>query len=138
MADAALTADELQLAIKEAIGTTPTTFVQLARALPQMRGTEDLVITAAFILWRGLSAEGVGALRALHAERAIHFWLCSPSVYSRTGDAPFLRLMSSTKQLGDQPWLPTLICDRPPSTDESRKAVRDYVAEMSLNRRAFG
>ncbi len=138
MADTALTAEELQLAVKEAVGASPTTFVQLARAVPQLRGTEDLAITAAFILWRGLSAEGVAALRALHVERAIHFWLCSPSVYSRTGDAPFLRLMSSTPQLGDQPWLPTLICDRPPSADESRKAVRDYVAEMSASRRAIG
>lgn len=126
-----LAPDHLKLAIKQFVSEVPVSFVQLARCLPQLRGTNDLAVSTGFILWRGLSAEGVAVLRSLHAEGAIFFWLCSPEIYAKTGDAPFLKLMSRFHRLGEHPWLPTLIFNRAPTAVESRKAVKEYVAEIS-------
>ena len=111
--------------------TAPASFVQLGRVLPQIRGTEDLVVSSGFILWRGLSQDGVTALQDLHASSLIFFWLCSPGIYTRTDDAPFLRLVTRAQRTGEQPWLPTVIHDRAPTAEESRLAVQDYVAEIS-------
>ncbi len=121
----------LKQAITQFVRVSPASFVQLGRVLPQIRGTEDLTVSSGFILWRGLSAEGVAALQSLHAESAIFFWLCSPEIYTRTGDAPFLRLLSRSHRAGEQPWLPTIIHDRAPTAAESRKAVKEYVAEIA-------
>jgi hypothetical protein len=123
--------DHLKQAITQFVRESPTSFVQLGRVLPQIRGTEDLVVSAGFILWRGLSDDGVAALQSLHAESAIFFWLCSPDVYARTGDAPHLRLVSRSRAAGECPWLPTMIHDRAPTAVESRQAVKDYVADIS-------
>jgi hypothetical protein len=123
--------DHLKQAITQFVHEAPTSFVQLGRVLPQIRGTEDLVVSAGFILWRGLSADGVAALQSLHAESAIFFWLCSPDIYARTGDAPHLRLVSGARMAGDRPWLPTMIHDRAPTIVESRQAVKDYVADIA-------
>ena len=121
----------LKQAITQFVREAPTSFVQLGRVLPQIRGTEDLVVSSNFILWRGLSAEGVDALQSLHAESAIFFWLCSPAIYTRTDDAPFLTLVSRAHHAGERPWLPTMIHDRAPTAAESRKAVKEYVAEIA-------
>lgn len=127
--------DHLKHAILEFVRQAPTNFVQLGRLLPQIRGTEDLKVSSGFILWRGLSSGGVDALQALHAESAIFFWLCSPRIYTRTDDAPFLTLLSGSCLAGDQPWMPTIIHDRAPSAAESRKAVKEYVAEIARSSR---
>ncbi len=131
MWDSMLPPDHLKQAIRQFVQTAPTNFVLLGRVFPQIRGTEDLTVCSSFILWRGLSPEAVAALQALHAESAIFFWLCSPAVYDRTGDAPFLRLVRGSHHAGEQPWLPTTIHDRPPTAAESRKAVKEYVAEIA-------
>src|SRR5688572_24483547 len=131
MWDQVLPPDHLKQAITQFVRTAPSTFVQLGRVLPQIRGTEDLTVSSGFILWRGLSAEGVAALQDLHASSVIFFWLCSPEIYARTDDAPFLRLVTRMQRTGDHPWLPTVIHDRAPTTEESRKAVKEYVAEIS-------
>jgi hypothetical protein len=123
--------DHLKQAITQFVHEAPTSFVQLGRVLPQIRGTEDLVVSSGFILWRGLSADGVEALQSLHSASAIFFWLCSPEIYARSGDAPFLRLVSRSHRAGEQPWLPTMIHDRAPTAMESRKAVKEYVAEIA-------
>lgn len=122
--------EHLKQAIKQFVRVAPVSFVQLLRLLPQLRGQDDLTISSGFILWRGLSLEGVAALQSLHAESAIFFWLCSPEIYAKTGDAPFLRLMSGAHRQGAHTWLPTLIHDRAPTAAESRKAVKEYVAEL--------
>lgn len=127
--------DYLKLAILEFVRQSPASFVQLAHLLPQIRGTEDLTVSSGFILWRGLSSGGVEALQSLHAESAIFFWLCSPHVYTRTDDAPFLTLFSGSCRAGDKPWLPTIIHDRAPSADDSRKAVKEYVADIARSSR---
>lgn len=108
----------------------PLSFVDLAHTLPQLRGTRDFAVNGSFILWRGVSEGGAAALTDLHADGAIFFWLCSPAIYTRTGDAPFLKLMCRSPQPGEPSWLPTLIHDRAQSPAESRDAVRDYVAAM--------
>ena len=131
MWDQVLPPAHLKQAIAQFVRTAPANFVQLGRVLPQIRGTEDLTVSSGFILWRGLSAEGVAALQDLHAASVIFFWLCSPEVYARTGDAPFLRLVTRTRRAGDQPWLPTIIHDRAPTAAEARAAVKEYVAEIS-------
>lgn len=123
--------DHLKQAILEFVRQEPASFVQLARLLPQVRGTEDLTVSSGFILWRGLSLGGVEALQSLHAESAIFFWLCSPHIYMRTDDAPFLTLFSGSCRAGDKPWLPTIIHDRAPSAAESRIAVKEYVAYIA-------
>jgi hypothetical protein len=127
--------EHLKLAILEFVRQSPASFVQLGRLLPQIRGTEDLTVSSGFILWRGLSSGGVEALQSLHAESAIFFWLCSPHVYTRTDDAPFLTLFSGSCRAGDKPWLPTIIHDRAPSADDSRKAVKEYVADIARSAR---
>jgi hypothetical protein len=131
MWDAVLPRDLLKQAIRQTVSVAPVSFVQLTRFLPQLRGQDDLAVSSGFILWRGLSAAGVAALQALHDESAIFFWLCSPAVYANTGDAPFLRLMSGSHRIGEHPWLPTLLYNRAPTTQESRTAVREYVAEIA-------
>ena len=131
MWDATLPPEHLKEAIRQVVGEAPVSFVHLARSLPQLRGTQDLAVTAGFILWRGLSEAGIDALTSLHTERSIFFWLCSPAIYSKTDDAPFLRLMTSSLRDGEPAWLPTLVFNRAPTTEESRQAVRDYVAEIS-------
>jgi hypothetical protein len=133
MWDTMLPPGHLREAIKQVVSTTPVSFVQLLRSLPQLRGTEDLAVSSGFILWRGVSDAGVTALRSLHAEGAIFFWLCPPSIYFATDDAPLLRLMSRSQRPREQTWLPTLIFNRSPTDAESRKAVKDYVAELSRN-----
>ena len=125
----------LKHAILEFVRQSPANFVQLARVFPQIRGTEDLTVSSGFILWRGLSAGGVDALRSLHSESAIFFWLCSPTIYTRTDDAPFLTLFSGACRAGDRPWLPTIIHDRAPSAAESRTAVKEYVADIARSSR---
>jgi hypothetical protein len=127
--------DHLKHAILEFVRQSPASFVQLGRLLPQIRGTEDLTVSSGFILWRGLSSGGVEALLDLHSESAIFFWLCSPRVYTRTDDAPFLTLFSSSCLAGDKPWLPTVIHDRAPSAGEARKAVKEYVADIARSSR---
>jgi hypothetical protein len=134
MWNATLPPEHLRAAIKQVVSVSPVTFAQLVRILPQLRGTEDLAVNSGFILWRGVSDAGVTALRSLHAEGAIFFWLCPPSTYAAADDAPLLRLMSSAQRPGEDAWLPTLIFNRPPSASESRKAVKDYVAELSRTR----
>jgi hypothetical protein len=136
MWNAALPDEHLRDAIRQFAKDTPVSFVQLMRFLPQLRGTEDLAINTGFILWRGVSDAGVRALRTLHGEGAIFFWLCSPSVYTRTGDAPFLHVVSRKQRLGESVWLPTLIFGRPPTTAESRSAVKEYVAEITSKENA--
>ena len=131
MWDQVLPPDHLKQAITQFVRTAPASFVQLGRVLPQIRGTEDLVVSSGFILWRGLSQDGVAALQDLHASSLIFFWLCSPGIYTRTDDAPFLRLATRVQRTGEQPWLPTVIHDRAPTAEESRKAVKEYVAEIS-------
>lgn len=121
----------LRQAIKRLVSETPVSFAQLVRMLPQLKGTEDLELKAGLILWRGLCGPALAALRGLHAEASIFFWLCPPSVYLKTDDAPFLRLMSRAHRPGEQAWLPTLIFNRPPSAAESRQAVSAYVAELA-------
>lgn len=130
MRDAILPPDDLKRAIATIVGEAPVSFVQLTRSLPQLRGKEDLAVTPGCILWRGLSEAGAGALRNLHAEGAIFFWLCSPTIYTVTGNAPFLGLMSGSRRANENAWLPTLLSNRPPTIDESRKAAREYVAEI--------
>lgn len=130
--------DHLKHAILEMVRQAPASFVQLGRLLPQIRGTEDLTVSSGFILWRGLSPGGVDALQSLHSESAIFFWLCSPSIYTRTDDAPFLTLFSGSCRAGDQPWLPTVIHDRAPTSVESRKAVKEYVADLARSSRRGG
>lgn len=131
MWDQVLPPEHLKQAITQFVQTAPANFVQLGRVLPQIRGTEDLAVSAGFILWRGLSAEAVAALHDLHAASVIFFWLCSPEVYARTGNAPFLRLATRMQRAGEQPWLPTVIHDRAPTAAEARIAVKEYVAEIS-------
>lgn len=121
----------LKQAIKQCVNDGPVCFVRLGRVLPQIKGPEDLVVNDDLVLWRGLSESAVAALKSLHSEGSIFFWLCSPSVYSRTDDAPFMRLMSRSHRPGQQTWLPTLIFNRPPSEVESRQAVSDYVDELT-------
>ncbi len=123
--------EHLKQAIRQFVRPAPVSFVALLRVLPQLRGQDDLTVNKSFILWRGLSAEGVAALQKLHSESAIFFWLCSPDIYTRTGDAPFLRLVSRSCLLGESPWLPTLIHDRAPTAAESRDAVKQYVADLA-------
>jgi hypothetical protein len=130
MWDSVLPPEHLKQAIKQFVQTAPASFVQLGRVLPQIRGTEDLTVSSGFILWRGVSADGIAALQGLHSESAIFFWLCSPEIYVRTGDAPFLPLLSRSHHAGEHPWLPTMIHDRAPSAEESRRAVKEYVAEI--------
>lgn len=131
MWDQVLPPEHLKQAITQFVRTAPANFVQLGRVLPQIKGTEDLTVSSGFILWRGLSAQGVAALQDLHAASVIFFWLCSPEIYARTGDAPFLRLVSRAQRAGEQPWLPTIIRDRAPTALEARAAVKEYVAEIS-------
>jgi hypothetical protein len=131
MWDSVLPTGHLKQAIRQFVEPAPVSFVALLRVLPQLKGTDDLTVNTSFILWRGLSAEGVGALQDLHADSAIFFWLCSPDVYARTGDAPFLRLASRSPKLGECPWLPTLIHGRAPTAAESRVAVKEYVADLA-------
>ena len=131
MWDSVLPPEHLKQAIKQFVETAPSNFVQLARVLPQIRGTQDLTVSSGFILWRGLTDEAVAALDELHSESAIFFWLCSPEVYARTGDAPFLKLMSRSHRVGEQPWLPTIIHDRAPTAAETRSAVKEYVSEIA-------
>lgn len=131
MWDSVLPLVHLKQAIRQFVHPGPVSFVALLRVLPQLRGTDDLTVNAAFILWRGLSAEGVQTLQDLHSESAIFFWLCSPDVYARSGDAPFLRLVSRSPLLGECPWLPTLIHCRAPTAAESRQAVKEYVADLA-------
>jgi hypothetical protein len=131
MWDQVLPPEHLKQAIAQFVRTAPASFVQLGRVLPQIRGTEDLTVSSGFILWRGLSADGVAALQGLHAASMIYFWLCSPEIYARTGDAPFLRLLSRDRRASEPPWLPTVIHDRAPTAEESRQAVKEYVAEIS-------
>lgn len=127
----ALPPEHLKQAIRQFVHEGPVSFVQLGRVLPQLRGEHDLTVCSGFILWRGLSAEGIDAMQSLHAESAIFFWLCSPEVYVKTGDAPFLQLMTHGRRKGEHPWLPTLIFDRAPTTEESRAAVKEYVSEIA-------
>lgn len=127
--------DHLKHSILEFVRQEPASFVQLGRLLPQIRGTGDFTVSSGFILWRGLSVGGVEALQSLHAESAIFFWLCSPQIYSRTDDAPFLTLFSGSCLAGDKPWLPTIIHDRAPSAAESRMAVKEYVADIARSSR---
>jgi len=131
MWDQVLPPEHLKQAIKQFVSVAPTSFVQLARVLPQLRGPDDLTVSSGFILWRGLSPDGVTALQSLHAESSIFFWLCSPEVYAKTGNAPFLRLMNRGCRQGDHTWLPTLIYNRAPTAEESRQAVKEYVAEIA-------
>lgn len=131
MWDHVLPPDHLKQAIALFVRTAPTNFVQLGRVLPQIKGTDDFTVSSGFILWRGLSAEGVAALRDLHAASIIFFWLCSPEVYARTGDAPFLQLLRRAQSAGEQPWLPTVMHDRAPTAEEARKAVKEYVTEIA-------
>lgn len=130
MPDAILPPMDLKQAVVTSVGEVATSFVQLLRSLPQLRGTDDLAVTPGCILWRGLSVEGVAALRDLHAEGTVFFWLCSPTIYTVTGNAPFLGLMSSARRPDENVWLPTLISYRPQTADESRKAAREYAAEL--------
>lgn len=131
MWDANLPPEHLKEAIKQVVCESPCSFVRLTRSLPQLRGTQDFAVSASFILWRGISDTGVDALTSLHSGGSIFFWLCSPAIYSSTDDAPFLRLMCGSLRVGEPAWLPTLVFNRAPTTEESRKAVRDYVAEIS-------
>jgi len=131
MWDSVLPPQHLEQAIRQFVRPMPVSFVALLRVLPQLRGQDDLTVNKSFILWRGLSADGVVALEKLHAESAIFFWLCSPDVYSRTNDAPFLRLVSRSCRVGESPWLPTLIHDRAPTAEESRDAVKQYVSDLA-------
>ena len=62
MPDAILPPDDLKQAVVTSVGDVATSFVQLMRSLPQLRGTDDLAVTPGCILWRGLSTEGVAAL----------------------------------------------------------------------------
>jgi len=131
MWDAPLPDGLLRQAIKRSVSETPVSFAQLVRMLPQLKGTEDLELDAGLILWRGLCGPAIAALRALHADASIFFWLCPPSIYAKSDDAPFLRLMSRAHRPGEHAWLPTLIFNRPPSAAESRQAVSAYVAELA-------
>jgi len=130
MPDAILPPEDLKQAVVDSVGKTPISFVQLMRALPQLRGTDDLTVTPGCILWRGLSKAGVTALLDLHGEGAVFFWLCSPTIYTVTGNAPFLGLMSSARRTDENVWLPTLVGTRPQSADEAQKAAREYAAEL--------
>ena len=130
MWESALPPEHAKHLILQFVKTAPMSFVQLGRVLPQIRGTEDLVLSAGIVLWRGLSADGVACLKDLHAERHIFFWLCSPEIYARSGDAPFLRPITASQHAGEQRWMPAVIHDRAPTAAESRIAVKQYVAEI--------
>ncbi len=135
--DAELDAGNLRKSIADRVAEGTVSFTRLMRELPELRGTADLEVTPNIILWRGLSQSGVAAIKSLYNEGALFFWLCSPAIYSNTGDAPFLRLMTRSRRDGEQAWLPTLLCGRAPTADESRKAVREYVAEIARNSAAW-
>ncbi|HEY7674882.1 MAG TPA: hypothetical protein VH867_06620 [Burkholderiales bacterium] len=115
------------------VRTAPMSFMELGRVLPQIRGTKNLALTTGIILWRGLSLEGVAALESLHTARNVFFWLCTPEIYTRTGDAPFLRPVTLSRRGGEERWLPTIIHPSAPTAAESRMAVREYVAALSGN-----
>jgi hypothetical protein len=123
MWDAILPPEHLKEAIKQVVSGAPVSFVSLSRSLPQMRGTQDFAVNASFILWRGVSDAGIDALTSLHSAGSIFFWLCSPAIYSNT--------MSRSLRAGEPAWLPTMVFNRAPTAEESRRAVRDYVAEIS-------
>jgi len=136
--DAERDAGALRQSIADLVAEGSVSFTRLMRVLPELRGTEDLEVTPNIILWRGLSQPGVDAIKSLYNAGALFFWLCSPAIYSNTGDAPFLRLMTRSRREGEQAWLPTLLCGRAPTADESRQAVREYVAEIARNSAAWG
>lgn len=144
MWEAVLPLQHLKDAIRQFVHPVPMSFVALLRVLPQLRGQDDFKMNNSITLWRGLSPEGIEALNNLHEVGAIFFWLCSPDIYTRTGDAPVLPLASRSIRIGDCPWLPTLIHDRAPTTAQNREAVRQYVADLakystrSLIRRSRG
>ena len=121
----------LKQAIRQCIQEGPVSFVRLGRVLPEIKGPEDLVVNDDLVLWRGLSEAAVAALKSLHAEGSIFFWLCLPSIYSKTDDAPFMQLMSCSHRPGERAWLPTLMFKRPPTKAEARQAVSDYVDELT-------
>ena len=133
MVEADLAAGQLRQSIAQLVAEGSISFTRLMRVLPELRGTADLEVTPNIILWRGLSQPGVDAIKDLYNEGSLFFWLCSPAIYANTGDAPFLRLMTRSRREGEQAWLPTLLCSRAPTADESKKAVREYVAEIARN-----
>ncbi len=79
--DAERDAGALRQSIADLVAEGSVSFTRLMRALPELRGTEDLEVTPNIVLWRGLSRSGVDAIKSLYNSGALFFWLCSPAIY---------------------------------------------------------